>query len=779
MRAVTTKSEMTWKLSVKEKYFADFAAEFDEKHIDFLIYAPQGTLFADAFLWAESKRFTTDVTTMFAQLILTIKKTVDAGDVLPPKFLGVFDREKFAFIEFHKILSIFNLNDFDWTEKPSSVSTKTKNTVANFLTKEALYLFEFAKDEAELKDFIKNNFLSGTCDVTQSQITKNNFITVYNKWVNAVRSTIAADFDELREYDVLDADFYLADLLSENNESLYPQLKISLRGTYYVINVDKVKRLLREVLFNDGGKEHAQFWLRYKRPPKEEFHEYMKMRRDLLVPQKIRERKGAYFTPAVWVEKAHEYLENTFGENWQDEFYIWDCCCGTANLLANLINADNVWASTIDQPDIDIIYDSIDHGFNLLKPHVFKFDFLNDSFDELPAQLKDVINDPEKQKKLILLINPPYAESGDGLGTGTNKIGVVSQFSTHPEFMSILSNASHEVFSQFIIQVYRKMPHANLAVFTTLKYLNSPNFAAFRQFFRAEYTNGFIVPANTFDNVVGQFPIGFLIWRLSLSEFPNAVSVDVIDRGGSCQSKKTFRNDKKLINEWLRTVDVTGNHIGFLHYTSNDFQNSSSVWIGLKQPKGHKSRIALTETNISDGAIYFAVRHCIPHTWINHNDQFLFPNDSYKRDIAFQKDCLVFALFHDKNTICAADGVNHWIPFTRRQINGKNSFKSTFMSDFLKTREPFTQEASAVLEAGRVLWQYYHAVIKNNDSQLNDASLYEIREYFKKRNSATGRRNIKAADIQFNELDEVLKESLNTLAKRIKPLLYTYGFLLE
>jgi type I restriction-modification system DNA methylase subunit len=50
-----------------------------------------------------------------------------------------------------------------------------------------------------------------------------------------------------------------------------------------------------------------------------------------------RERKGAFYTPQIWVEKSQEYLAKVFGENWQDEYYIWDCCCGTGNLLAGLL----------------------------------------------------------------------------------------------------------------------------------------------------------------------------------------------------------------------------------------------------------------------------------------------------------------------------------------------------------------------------------------------------------------------------------------------------------
>jgi len=40
---------------------------------------------------------------MFAQLLLTIKKKVDSGE-MPPKYLGVFDREKIAFTELRLVL---------------------------------------------------------------------------------------------------------------------------------------------------------------------------------------------------------------------------------------------------------------------------------------------------------------------------------------------------------------------------------------------------------------------------------------------------------------------------------------------------------------------------------------------------------------------------------------------------------------------------------------------------------------------------------------------------
>lgn len=52
---------------------------------------------------------------------------------------------------------------------------------------------------------------------------------------------------------------------------------------------------------------------------------------------------------------------------------------------------------------------------------------MNDDFSKLPKELKKVID--EKPEKLIIYINPPYAEAGDqkqATGTGKNKTKVAT-----------------------------------------------------------------------------------------------------------------------------------------------------------------------------------------------------------------------------------------------------------------------------------------------------------------------------------------------------------------
>lgn len=64
----------------------------------------------------------------------------------------------------------------------------------------------------------------------------------------------------------------------------------------------------------------------------------------------------------------------------------------------------------------------IQGGLNLFEDHVFEFNFVNDSLldktnddgsiskSKVPDELQAIINDPEKRKKLVLFINPPYGE---------------------------------------------------------------------------------------------------------------------------------------------------------------------------------------------------------------------------------------------------------------------------------------------------------------------------------------------------------------------------------
>ena len=782
-----------------------------------------------SLLWAEAKRgIVADIYKPLVQLILTIGKARTFETYLPPPFLAAFDAEKIAFIPYKEILPFFSQNDFNWNVTPSDEKSREfellYSAVRATLDKTA-YLFRYDVHEAELREFIKQH-LSESSELIQ--INKNNFVSIYQRWLIQVQPSISVNWEGLKKQGIIDGDFFLADLLSEKNQTIKDALYVLLQDNRYILGRKMdINGLFTssEVTFNDRQKAHAQFWSLYQRPPREEYWDYIIKRRDLLVPQDVRERKGSFFTPKIWVDLSQKYLADVLGENWQDEYYVWDCAAGTGNLLNGLTNKYNIWASTLDQQDVDVMKDRIKNGANLLESHVFQFDFLNDEFDcgKLPADLLAIIKNPEERKKLLIYINPPYVEVGLAKeGHGKKDV----QFTKiHTRYKTALGKASRELYAQFFIRIYTEIPSAKLANFSKLKNLQAPNFSGFRNVFRAKLEKIFLVPADTFDNVEGAFPIGFMVWDCAKEDVFHHISADVYDRYGNFLEKKTIRNTPpaELINTWLKQFSIeTKQPIGFLNTKSNDFQHNNRLVLGMENVlswgDAHNSIVC---NNLLVFCIYFSVRKCIASTWLNDRDQFLYPNEGWQADSEFQNNCLVFTLFHGQNRISSTEGINYWIPFTEEEINARQRFESHFMTDFISGRfaprelrmtndelrnkgrgtlgdlaeensfvptEPlvFSPEATAVFDAGRELWRYYHAQPNANPN----ASYYDIREHFQGRsvpgrgNSATsdqnlrkGRMNSRSEDAEYNRLLGNLKTAMEALRLKIVPKVYEYGFL--
>jgi len=813
---------------IRQEFFQDYDATPILGDIDFAVTtkkSSEGELFdQEYFLWAEAKAGNAeDIYASFVQLIITIGKAHTHESYLPPRYLGAFDEEKIAFIEYHHIVSVFYQNDFNWNVTPSNHSTKEFHMLYDLLheqLKKEISLFDLRKDEKELRKFIRSNFKLGKQRTNGINITKNNFIFVFQRWVEEVKPSIAVNWDDVPKTSIVD--FFYADLISRNDYTLREELAVVLRGDKYRILQNILKgatQLFSEATFNDGKTAYNQFWNKYVRPPRKEYLDLILKRRDLLIPQDLRRYQGAFFTPPLWVQKSQEYLAMELGEDWQKEYYVWDCCAGTGNLLFGLTEKYRVYASTLDNADVQVMHERIkEKSLDLLDSHVFQFDFLNDSFDRLPQSLQEIINDPEKRRKLVVYINPPYAEAADKstvVGRGKNKTNVAVTNKTYNKYINRIGIAGREVFAQFFMRIYDEISTSVLAQFSTLKIEQAPNFRDFRQAFRAKLGRNFIVPANSFDNVKGQFPIGFFIWHLDEEDIFTQTTTDVFDAKGKSLGNKTLiaYDSFHSINDWIistRNRDGEQN-IGFMSAKGNDFQNTNYIFIiNDKKQLPHPRGTWITTKNITEISIYLAVRHAVEATWINDRDQFLYPNDGWKSDIRFQNDSLIFTLFSNSNNIQSQHGTNHWIPFCEEEVGAQDNFESHFMHDFImgkvKEEKPqqketmqdlfaeqdsqttddssftptepleFSQEAHAVLDAGRELWRYYHKQAGANPN----ASYYDIKMHFqgtKTTKSGKVQMNSTSKDATYNTLIANLRQAMKGLAAHIEPKIYEYGFL--
>lgn len=814
------------KNKVARRYFGRFDCTEILGRIDFAV-RPRGDAGRGRYLlWAEAKQAPTDAYRMIAQLLVTIAR--DAADLVPPKFLGCFDSEKLVVLPYHDALPVFQANDFDWTQTPSAVSPKSVETVRRLIPADRLTTFALGDDDGEIADFVSANFtLSGDENPLSTRVDRNNFIFIYQKWRRAVMPRIDMAWDRLRDkYALYDRDFFLAELnVDDRGTPDTADDRVARPGFYIVFDADspkpyKIRRadpdglfdVSLEVGFRSGGRQaYADFWRRYKRPPADEWWSFITERLDLLVPQDVRERKGAFFTPQVWVERSQEALRRALGDNWQDEYVVWDCAAGTGNLLVGLSNKWNVYASTLDQQDVDVMKERARAGANLLEGHVFQFDFLNDPLGshKIPASLREILADPERRRKLVVYINPPYAEATNAktvTGTGENKAGVANKTVAFEQYKSLIGKAAQELFAQFFIKILTELKNCVLGEFSTLKILQATNFQQFRAVFQARLESLFLVPANTFDNVRGQFPIGFFVWDTSRDEEFAGCEAAVYElKDGEVEQKgnkfiSAMGGGQRTLTEWLRKYGKARSAVppfcALLDTRGNDFQNQKYVDIKSQDFKitAHSTGVYVSRDNLLPVCVYFTVRHIEKASWLNDRDQFLYPDDAWEGDLEFQSDCLVFALFHSQNHVSCRQGVNHMIPFAEADVDARERFKSHFLSDYIAGRlKPqaagdgglfatapaearpleFSPAAEAVMDAGRALWRYYHKW----QTATPDASLYDIKEHFQGRDEKTGRMRASSDDREYVRLMGVLREAMAALAGHIRPKVYAYGFL--
>ena len=824
------KTEESVKSAFRDTFFSKYC--YSPSKIDVVIRPPNDSPLHHQVttLWAESKLKTSvELDKALVQLFLTIGKEGANADYTPPPYIAAFNPVKIVFLPYDCIADLFlesaHIN-FSCTpsDYESEAFKEAHRRLAPIISKNKI-TYEFDAHEEELQKFIKDNILKQQTG-KQMEITKNNLIAVCSRWRKEVMPTINVSWDKIRKqskYAFVESDMFMADLLSSDNKTIIPELKVKLESSHY-IQKEKAEDALtdfyvQEIGFTDGMKAHNEFWKRYKRPPEDEMVKWVMARKDLLQPQTVRERKGSFFTPQIWVQKSQEALVEVLGEEWQNEYYIWDCCAGTGNMEVGLINKNNIFASTIDEGDVAIMHElfhtSSKDDARLFADHVFQFDFLNDPFfdetddygnvktSKLPPALQDILRDPEKRKKLVIYINPPYVEAANKqtvIGTGNNKTNVAVQTVIYKECKDQIGVAGRELSAQFIYRIYKEIRGCILADFSKLKGLQGPNFEKFRNFFQAKLKSLFIVPADTFDNVKGKFPIGFFIWDTKTEEAFSSVVADVYNADEEWICKKEISKAETTINDWLISTRKRQGEtkIAFMSVKGADFQTVNyNFIINDKKLLPHPRGSWITDKNLIESSIYLAVRHCIEATWLNDRDQFLYPNDGWKTDREFQTDCLAFTLFNGQNNIMSGYGVNHWIPFTEDQVGSSQSFDSRFMSDFIagkikhdgdndffkdgndyipREKIVFSPEAQAVMDAGLEIWRYYFQA-KNHLATFNrNASFYDIRKVFQGEN-AQGKMNPISDDGFYNDLHKTLRKAQKKLASKIARKVYEYEFL--
>lgn len=757
---------------------------------------------------------------MFTQLLFYIHRALKDGEYIPP-FLCVVDSIKAAVMKTDVALPLLQDKSvhIKWGKSASDVTQDALDIVSQYIGTHFVS-FNIETHEKEFIDTLRNAIEKG--EIIRTQITPDNLKQVFDKWVEMVgKEILNADSENYEE-------FFYADVMSDGKVSTHQHLSAEL-----LHKGDKPIFLLNgktyEISSMDG---YSQFWAIYDRPPKEEFRSYLLERRDSLIPVDERTFKGAYYTPLNVVDKAYDLLEKTLGANWQKDYYVWDMCCGVGNLEAKHSNHRHLFMSTLDQEDVNIMK----AAKICVSAERFQYDYLNDDItddgkidysltNKIPQTLLNVIRDAnEGKKKLLVLINPPYAEatSSDnatkGVGTDASKTGVAkTKFAEIG--MAEFGKASNELFTQFVARIAKEIPNATLAMFSTLKYVNAQTMEMFRKKWKAQYLDGFVVHSKSFDGLKGDFPIGFLIWKTfnavageikqSKYIFPTEVACEVLDRSANPIGEKKFYNasNEKYLTCWIErlkpnkevciplknaieagnaTKDLRGtrwcdNAVAYFWCNSNDMQQATTRTALFSSGFNGGHGIYVTQENLWKTAIVFTVRKIVSHTWFNDRDQFLQPNCELPDD--FKNDCLIWMLFNGSNLTASANDlewngkkwniVNHFIPFSEEEVGASDRFESDFMVQYMQGKT-FSAEAQAVLDEGKKIWAAYfkqtfnHKIREELKLNRSDVGWYQIRQALKAQNESGN-----SVPVSFAAFEAAYK----ALSEKLRPQVYQYGFL--
>jgi hypothetical protein len=751
-------------------------------------------------IWFEAKGVPTPSIVMFGQLLVYIRAARKKGEHIPA-FLAVFDREKAAIMPTVHALPILDDKSVVWPKSGSQAGKELAAQIAPTIETHFVE-YEIAAHEKEFVKAVKDAIKMGA--IIRTPITPDNLRQVFDKWVDMVGKELGT-VDEA-DYAVL----FFADIMHDGKKAAMRDLPARL---YH--EDDKPVFLLNGKTYELASERgYRNFWAMYHRPPEEEHRRYLLERRDSLLPIDERSFKGAYYTPLHIVDKAYDQLAEVLGRNWQAKYIVWDMCCGVGNLEVKHSNYRNVFMSTLDQADVDVMRAS----HTCVGATIFQYDYLNDDVSDfgeidyglsrkLPEELRQAISDAKTKKpgakKILVLINPPYGEASNSQGNE----GKTDIATTMVGAGMDLGYAARELFVQFLIRIERELPNATLAMFSTLKYVNAPNFELFRKSWKAKYLGGFVVHSKAFDGLNGNFPIGFLQWDLSKREPLKSITTNALDKFGYKIGSKSFvvRPNNQFLSEWLprskknavdaiplinavtpttktehvRNTKWSDGAIGHFFCNGNDFQNAGTMTAIFSSVHsiGHAGGYFVTPENLWQAAIVFAVRRLIKPTWLNDRDQFLQP--SAPLSDSFKSDCLIWMLFNGSNLSAGADGLewngrtwsltNHFIPFTEKEVGAKARFASDFMSGYL-AKQKLSPQAKAVLDEGRKLWTQFHATrypqkIREEYKLKTDAGWYQIRKALEA--------NAGNAVVDFVPFKSAYAE----LGNKLRPMVFELGFL--
>lgn len=631
---------------------------------------------------------------ILAQVIYYLKRFELEGEHLPDAVV-VADQDEIISIS-ADLLYPYLEGKYDWSIAPSSAGAKSTKLVED-LKKDNIAKKVYIHDLSNPDNFNASDFLEDLdskarlSETVKITATVDNLVKVFTNFSTDVFTSAPGLFDKVITGDRKRVEVFLRSLQDDDEVYIHPKKK-------KLIVDDKE-------IFGVNVQAYEQFWQQHKQGRDNYTRKELALIdscADLIIDEKQRRMKGDFYTPPLWVDKAHEVIESCIGEDWKDEYVVWDMAAGMRNLTRDYrFGDDNLYTSTLFQEDIDL-----SKAYNKEGCH-FQYDFLNDDMNLHDMSLEEIksFSDEElektfkmpvslikamiEKKPIVFFANPPYGQPGTNLGK-EHKKDITNNAISH--MMHGLGHSKMELFTQFMYRMilvrdlfdYGEDDDFHLFLFSN-NYLTSIGFKNFVEKVTTQlhFNQGFLIQGGEFNTAKDSWNIIFSHWsshgNKNQQKFPfdvlQSTKKGAVEKISTWEAKKIDENNTlsgwfKEIPQGKKSIDKPGTKNGIDAPTSKtDRSRMSKDALGVLMQAGDALNDArmyvsiftmgasrgngrdINKDNFSRACVDFSVKRSVyidvdnkKELWIRDKDIFTTPSKDLLTP-EFIADCVVFSLF--------------------------------------------------------------------------------------------------------------------------------------
>lgn len=591
-----------------------------------------------------------------------------------PNIILIGDKDEVFTIN-NNVINSYIDEDIDWSIAPSKAGMKNPQLILKMIKDDSITPYIFHIDEKFSFDKVVehiNSLVSGL--KTYVAVTENNISSIYDYFViNVIKNYKNYETNDL-------VSIFILLMINPRETFLHPNKKNTLvlqGGREVVINRDMF------VAFFDYFKRD------YSPTEKEKFTEIA----DRLIEDTSRRAKGEFYTPTTWVNEAHKMICSVLGDNWRNDYAVWDCAWGTGNLTRDYYFKE-LFCSTLYKSDLEI---GNRYNKNSAK---FQYDFLNDDTELLEGKdlLLESIKMPKEllekllnNKPIVFFINPPYGTAGTMKTDGSSKKDIISTNINNIMKKDRIGASSQQLFAQFLYRILLFKERYNLSnvvicTFASPIFMTGSSFEVFRNKFldNFKFEKAMLFSAGEFDDVSDGWGISFSIWTKGITKDKNCFIHELKQLNSSSGfalnnivnlgNKLLYNLDNiKSFSYWIKedviqfktydapllssALNVREKGYGklakgaFGYYVNSGnsiYDNDGDVFL-LSGCASRGHGISIMSCNFNRVMANFAARKCMTGqfaNWQNNKDEYRIPNTKHAQYIEWNNDAVIYCLFN-------------------------------------------------------------------------------------------------------------------------------------